>query len=83
MHLYTGKIDGAETTTPVFSEEDENGGIKIYSEYSQFLIHLLFTYFMEHNLNVNKNVAPFNPRAYNLNVQHIIRYIKIICIVLR
>lgn len=29
MHLYTGKIDGAETIKPVFSKEKENDGIKI------------------------------------------------------
>lgn len=30
MHLYTGKIDGAETIKPVFSVEKENDGIKIF-----------------------------------------------------
>lgn len=30
MHLYTGKIDGAETIKPVFSEKKENDGIKIF-----------------------------------------------------
>lgn len=62
MHLYTGKIDGTETIAQVFSEENENNGIKIfwfkYSEYSQFLIGLVFTYFMENTLNVKKKYYP-------------------------